>query len=88
VLENLLQAEIALDLVVCAVHYMKLGFDIFRRLEDGSPLWIAQVNSVAEARIKLQTMRQFSPGHYFVRDAETGQSLPADEDENPREIRK
>jgi hypothetical protein len=65
------------------VNNMKLGFDIFRRLDDGSPLWITQVSSVAEARTKLQALRQLTPGHYFVRDAETGQSLTTDEAEDP-----
>jgi hypothetical protein len=62
---------------------MKLGFDIFRRLDDGSPLWVAQANSVAEVRARLVALRQFSPGHYFVRDAETGQSIGAELGENP-----
>ncbi len=57
---------------------MKLGFDIFRRLDDGSPLWLAQVHSLAEARAKVEALRRRSPGQYFVRDAETGQSIPAD----------
>lgn len=62
---------------------MKLGFDIFRRLDDGTPLWVAQVNSLVEARAKLTALRQFSPGNYFVRDAETGQSFEADLGQNP-----
>jgi hypothetical protein len=61
---------------------MKLGFDIFRRFDDGSPLWVTQVNSLAEARTKVEALRQRSPGQYFVRDAETGQSIPADGHEN------
>ena len=65
---------------------MKLGFDVFRRLDDGSPLWLAQVNSLAEARAKVEDLRQRSPGQYFVRDAKTGQSIPADGQENSREI--
>ena len=62
---------------------MKLGFDIFRRLDDGSPQWVAQANSIAEAHARLTALRQFSPGHYFVRDAETGQSIGAELGENP-----
>jgi hypothetical protein len=63
---------------------MKLGFDVFRRLDDGSPLWLAQVNSLAEARAKVDDLRQRSPGQYFVRNAETGQSIPADGHESSR----
>jgi hypothetical protein len=56
---------------------MKLGFDIFRRPDPGSPLlWIAQASSLAEARTKVEALRQQTPGQYFVRDAETGQSIP------------
>jgi|HubBroStandDraft_2_1064218.scaffolds.fasta_scaffold79608_4 hypothetical protein len=57
---------------------MRLGFDIFRRLDDGSPLWVAQVSSIADAQARLEALRQFSPGRYFVRDAETGQYIPPD----------
>jgi hypothetical protein len=56
---------------------MKLGFDIFRRLDDGSPLWVAQ------AARRLDSLRKFSPGHYFLRDAETGQFVTTDPDGNP-----
>jgi hypothetical protein len=61
---------------------MKLGFDIFRRLDDGTPLWVARVNSLVEVRARLTALRQLSPGNYFVRDAETGQSIEADWGEN------
>jgi hypothetical protein len=57
---------------------MRLGFDIFRRLDDGSPLWVTQVSSIAEAHARLEALRQYSPGHYFVRDAETGQYIAPD----------
>jgi hypothetical protein len=63
---------------------VKLGFDIFRRLDDGSPLWVTQVNSVAEAWTKVEGLRQRSPGQYFVRDADTGKSIPADSHEDRR----
>jgi hypothetical protein len=64
---------------------MKLGFDIFKLLDDGSPLWIAQADSLDEATRKLEALRQSSPGHYFARDAETGQSITAEADANPGE---
>jgi hypothetical protein len=62
---------------------MKLGFDIFQRLDDGSPLWLDQVNSLVEAKSKIEALRQSSPGHYFARDAETGLSITTDTDANP-----
>ncbi len=64
---------------------MKLGFDIFRRLDNGSPLWVAQADSLQEAKRKLEAVRQLSPGKYFVRDAETGQAITTETDENPGE---
>jgi hypothetical protein len=63
---------------------VKLGFDIFRRLDDGSPLWVTQVDSVAEAWTKVEVLRRRSPGQYFVRDAETGKAILADSHENRR----
>jgi hypothetical protein len=57
---------------------MRLGFDIFRRLDDGSPLWVAQVSSIAEAHARLEALLRYSPGRYFVRDAETGQCIATD----------
>jgi hypothetical protein len=54
---------------------MKLGYDIFRQLENGSPLWIAQVDSLDEAKNKLDSLIRSSPGQYFVRDAENGKVI-------------
>jgi hypothetical protein len=54
---------------------MKLGYDIFRQLEDGSPIWIAQVGSLGEAKKKLDLLSHSSPGQYFVRDAENGKVM-------------
>jgi hypothetical protein len=51
---------------------MRLGYDIFWRLDDGSPVWIAQVESLVQAEKKLASLLSASPGNYFVRDAETG----------------
>jgi len=57
---------------------MGLGFDIFRRLDDGSPLWVAQAETLDDARRQLDALRGISPGEYFVRDASTGQHIRAD----------
>jgi hypothetical protein len=57
---------------------MSFGFDIFRRLDDGSPLWVAQADSLDDARRQLDAIRKISPGKYFVRDAFTGQPVWSD----------
>ena len=62
---------------------MILGFDIFRRLEHGSPLWIAQAATLDDARQQLDALRQFTPGNYFVRDASTGQPVSFESDHAP-----
>ena len=49
------------------------------------PLWVAQVNSFAEARARLATLQRLSPGQYFIRDAETGKSMVAEVGEIPGE---
>lgn len=54
---------------------MGFGFDIFRRLDDGSPLWVAQADTLDDARSRLDAIRKLSPGRYFVRDASTGKHV-------------
>jgi hypothetical protein len=51
---------------------MKLGYDIFRQLDDGSPIWIANVQTREQAQQKVVTLVSSVPARYFVRDAETG----------------
>jgi hypothetical protein len=67
---------------------MKLGFDIFRLLDDGSPLWVAEVNSLVEARSRVGSLKQTTPGRYFARDAESGESIALDTDVDPGEVKK
>ncbi len=52
---------------------MDLGFDIFRTLDDGAPVWIKQVTTLDEGRIQLEALISASPGEYFIRDASTGE---------------
>ena len=59
---------------------MGLGFDIFRRLDDGTPLWIAQADTFDDAKRQLDAIRQKKPGHYFVHDASTGELVGSDID--------
>ncbi len=51
---------------------MKLGYDIFQRLDDGSPLWIANVQTREQALQEVTSLRRSAAARYFVRDAETG----------------
>jgi len=48
---------------------MGLGYDIFRELSDGKPLWIAQASTLEEAQEKLDTLARTVPAKYFIRDA-------------------
>ena len=51
---------------------MKLGYDIFQQLDDGSPIWITNVQTRAQAEQRVFSLRRSSPARYFIRDAETG----------------
>lgn|SRR5487761_115608 len=48
---------------------MGLGYDIFRELSDGNPLWITQAATLKEAQDKLDTLARTLPAKYFIRDA-------------------
>jgi hypothetical protein len=48
---------------------MKLGYDIFQKLDDGSPLWIANVQTRAQALQKVTALRRSAAARYFVRGA-------------------
>jgi hypothetical protein len=52
---------------------MSLGFDIFKKLQDGSPVWVTQVSTLREARETLAALVHDSPGEFFARDAVTGE---------------
>jgi hypothetical protein len=48
---------------------VNLGYDIFQKLDDGSPLWIADVQTRAQALQKVTLLRRSAAARYFVRDA-------------------
>jgi hypothetical protein len=48
-----------------------LGYDIFRTLGDGSPLWIARASTLTDAKEKLDTLVHIIPAEYFARDSRT-----------------
>jgi hypothetical protein len=52
---------------------MDLGFDIFRTLDDGTPLWIKQVATLDDGKIHLAGLTSSMPAEYFIRDASTGE---------------
>ena len=52
---------------------MDLGFDIFRTLDDGTPLWIQQVPTLEEGKKHVEALISATPGEYFIRDASTGE---------------
>jgi hypothetical protein len=60
---------------------MGLGYDIFKKLDDGSPIWVGQADSLSAAQQALESLRRASPGHYFLRDANSGAVIP---DSDPR----
>jgi hypothetical protein len=49
-----------------------LGFDLFRTLDDGHPLWIAEVATLEQAKTNLHALALKSRGVYFIREASTG----------------
>jgi hypothetical protein len=52
---------------------MNLGYDIFRKLDDGTPLWIKQVATLDDGKRSLDALVSASPAEYFIRDASTGE---------------
>jgi len=52
---------------------MDLGFDIFRTLDDGTPLWIKQVATLDDGKKQLEALVSAEPAEYFIRDASTGE---------------
>lgn len=54
---------------------MNLGYDIFKKLDDGSPLWIMQAATLAEAKKSIEGLVHGSPAQYFIRDASSGEVI-------------
>ena len=52
---------------------MDLGFDIFRTLDDGTPLWVQQVATLDDGRKSLDGLISAAPAEYFIRDASPGE---------------
>ena len=65
---------------------MGLGYDIFRELSDGNPLWIAQAATLKEAQEKLDTLARTVPANYFIRDASSAKIVARAGPNTPEEI--
>jgi hypothetical protein len=65
--------EIAGEYLGLAVAIMNLGYDIFKKLDDGSPLWIMQVATIDDAKKDIEDLIYTMPAEYFIRDASTGE---------------
>jgi hypothetical protein len=50
-----------------------VGFDIFRKLRDGSPVWVTHAPTLREAQVKLDTLARTLPAEYFIRDSATAE---------------
>jgi hypothetical protein len=49
------------------------SFDILRRHEDGSFIWVEAAHSVDIAKVRLQELCVETPGNYFVFDQKSQQ---------------
>jgi hypothetical protein len=54
---------------------MSLGYDIFKKFQDGSPLWIMQAATLDEAKKHIEALAGAGAAEYFIRDASTGEVL-------------
>ena len=45
---------------------MRFKFDIFKRLRDGTSLWIAAVEGLEEARNQIKRLAVVGPGDYMI----------------------
>ena len=52
---------------------MGLGYDIFRELSDGSPIWVTHAMTLEEAKQKLEELAGALAASYFIRDARSAQ---------------
>lgn len=54
-----------------------LGYDIFRKLEDGGAMWVGDALTLDQAKQKLRSFLATKPGAYLLRDATTGEIVSA-----------
>jgi hypothetical protein len=46
--------------------FMETNFDIFKRLQNGRPLWITAVPGIEEARMRVDRLEAIAPGEYLI----------------------
>jgi hypothetical protein len=46
--------------------FMDTNFDIFKRLQNGKPLWITAVPGIEEARVRVDRLETIAPGEYLI----------------------
>jgi hypothetical protein len=51
---------------------MRPKFDIFKRLRDGTSLWILAVETLEEARNRMNRLVVVAPGDYLIYSQERG----------------
>lgn len=54
---------------------MRPKFDIFKRLRDGTSLWIAAVEGLEEARNPINRLAIVVPGNYLTYSEEKGRVI-------------
>ena len=54
---------------------MRSRFDIFKRLRDGTSLWIAAVEGLEEARNRINRLAIVVPGNYLIYSEEKGRII-------------
>jgi hypothetical protein len=58
---------------------MGFGYDIFKKSQDGSPIWIMQAMTLEDARDHIKALVLAERAEYFIRNAATEQVLaPSD----------
>jgi hypothetical protein len=53
------------------------SYDIFRQLPDGSKVWVCEVRSLQEAKVRLLALERNQPANYYVCDLLERQVLGA-----------
>ena len=51
---------------------MHSKFDIFKRLRDGTSIWIVAVEGLEEARNRINRLALVGPGDYLIYSGEKG----------------
>jgi hypothetical protein len=54
---------------------MRAKFDIFKRLRDGTSLWILAVEGLREARNRVNRLAIVVPGNYLTYSEERGRVI-------------